>query len=1223
MIRHIALILAVLALATGTAWPQASTGNVSGTVRDQTGAVIPNATVTLTSVTTGVASTTRTNEAGFYLFPGVVAGNYRLSVEVPGMEKFEAGVLVQATLRVTVDPVLRPGVTTTTVEVRDFTPMVTTDSPTLSTTLERARIEQLPVNGRTITTLLATLPGFEGQRTFGMVSGTQEWILDGSVETDRRWADNPGISSMPAIPPGLDSVQEFTVVSNAPSAKYSRPVSIVLMTKSGTNEFHGSVFETHRNNAIGLARARTDYYDKPPQLIRNEYGVSAGGPLVIPKIYNGKNRTFWFASYEGLRMPQATTASYAVPTQAMRNGDFSELKDAQGRLLVLYDPWTTNSQTYARQPFAYGGKTNAIDPSRISPVTKYLFSITPLPTNDVNPLIDYNHWGPQRRVSNQWTFSNRYDHRISDKDQFYIRLNIADTYHIRELGGGGPAQQMLNGVSGWEINTNPIKSIALSWVHTFSPTFFSETLATAHRNRWFGGDPPSPVTDNWAKYLGLPSPFGSGMWPRFLNLGLYNNSYQYSDNNTKRNHETYIIIDENLTKIYGKHEIQFGFHYRHDWLNIFPNSWPQIQLSFSTLATALYDSASTPSNPQPKPLTGSNIGDFYLGVASYSNALIRGWYYFTEAEYAPYIQDNWRVNRRLTLNLGLRYEYWPPYHEKNGVMSAIDRDKHAIVLGTALDNMYALGASVPALVQRYQSLGMKFETYEQAGWPRDLMFSRKKNFGPRIGFAYKAMDGAASFVIRGGYSKSFFHMPLYHWQDSNASSAPMSGNFNYNPNDATQAPDGLPNYGLRSVPLYVAGVNTQTVIDKNQPRGVSRGSSVNNYLDRNLGVSNVHTWNLSIEKELLENSVVRARLVGTYGRNIGHYYSYNAPTPDYIWYATIRDPLPTGEYANVARRFWDKEVFGTVQEYRSTGYNNNHSVDLEFERRYSKGYGYQFSYVITNALAATGTLNEINQYMPNAVPSDYYKRLDFFYAREAGIPKHRVRWNWLLDLPFGRGKWLGTNASGFANKFIGGWQLAGLGWLRSNYFSLPTTNWNFTGEPIKLYGYKYPIQNCTSGSCVPGYLWWNGYIPANKINVPNGYMGIPADYKPAVTPLIPWGSTTLPPNAPSNTNISAFWDTNTVWIPLNNGTVQRVTYNPGLHPWQNQLLPSVRQWNLDASLFKNIDIKERFNLRFNADFFNVLNAPNNPNSVGADGMLSTRSSGITPRMLQLSLRLTW
>jgi hypothetical protein len=275
---------------------------------------------------------------------------------------------------------------------------------------------------------------------------------------------------------------------------------------------------------------------------------------------------------------------------------------------------------------------------------------------------------------------------------------------------------------------------------------------------------------------------------------------------------------------------------------------------------------------------------------------------------------------------------------------------------------------------------------------------------------------------------------------------------------------------------------------------------------------------------------------------------------------------------------------------------------------------------------------EVNQFMPGLVSSGYDQRNAFLnYQRDSGIPKHSVKWNWLLDLPFGKGKLLGGNASGVLDKVIGGWQLAGIGTLRSNYFTLPTGNWNITGEPIHLYGYKYPIQDCRSvSSCVPGYLWWNGYIPANQINSkdangnPNGYMGVPADYKPAVTPVTPWGSTTLPANAPANTSLSSIWDTNNVWVPLKNGTAQKVGYNNGLHPWRNQYFPSVRQWNLDASLFKSIPITERVNLRFASDFFNVFNHPGNPNTVGGDGFLNCRAgSASTGRIMQLSLRLSW
>jgi hypothetical protein len=208
------------------------------------------------------------------------------------------------------------------------------------------------------------------------------------------------------------------------------------------------------------------------------------------------------------------------------------------------------------------------------------------------------------------------------------------------------------------------------------------------------------------------------------------------------------------------------------------------------------------------------------------------------------------------------------------------------------------------------------------------------------------------------------------------------------------------------------------------------------------------------------------------------------------------------------------------------------------------------------------------------------------------------------------------------------WQIASMGSLRGTYFTLPTGVYP-TAENIRIYGYDYPIEDCRSGQCRPGYLWWNGYIPANQINSrdasgrPNGVAGVPADYKPAAAPLIPWGATALPPNAPASTNISSFRDTNTVWIPLQDGTVQRATFNDNLHPWRNQYLPSVRQWGLDASLFKSIAIGERVRIRFNADFFNVLNVRGNPNSVAATGILNTFNSGQPARELQLTLRLSW
>jgi hypothetical protein len=469
------------------------------------------------------------------------------------------------------------------------------------------------------------------------------------------------------------------------------------------------------------------------------------------------------------------------------------------------------------------------------------------------------------------------------------------------------------------------------------------------------------------------------------------------------------------------------------------------------------------------------------------------------------------------------------------------------------------------------------------------------------------------------------------------SNTPLHAAYQNYPNNAAQSPDGIPNYLLRSVPTTVAGVNSQNAISLDRVPGINPGSAQASYFAPQLPDSRIHTWNFTLEKDIAANMVVRARYVGNHGGYLEQYYRYNDPTPDYVWYRTTEQPLPTGLYSNVARRPFDQTVWGNILEYRKTSWSNYNGVELELERRYKNGLGFQLFYVVGNALGLTTSGNTDtntqlapNQFLPGTVPVDYDQRNRLLnYQRDPSIPKHRVRWNWVADLPFGRGKWLGTNASGLVDKLIGGWQVAGIGTLRSNWWNLPTNNWNLTGEPVKVYGYDYPIENCTGGTCVPGYLWWNGYIPANRINSydangrPNGYMGVPEDYKPAVTPLIPWGSTARPANAPANTNISQFWDSNTVWVPLENGQVQRLNYNDNLHPWRNQRLPGVRLWSVDASLFKNVRIGERLNVRLGADFFNVFNVAGNPNSIGGDGMLTTRNSGNGARVMQLNARISW
>ena len=369
------------------------------------------------------------------MFPSVPTGQYRITVEAAGMQSWEGQLLVQTGQAALVEPVLNVGGTATEITVAgDVTNPVNVDNATLGTTLERQRIDQLPLNGRSITTLIgATTPGLEGTRAYGLAAAALDVVQDGAVLQNR---DLGGVFQRP---PGLDSVEEFRVETNGSSAKVNRPGTVILTTRSGTNQFHGSMFETARNNGFGVARRRQDYYEKPPHLVRNEFGFWNGGPVYLPKLYDGRNKTFWFFNYEAYRTYAATTTSTTVPTAAMRGGDFSGLIDGTGRAYTIYDPWTTDSKTWQRQPFA----GNRIPVSRMSPMTKYLYGITPMPTHtDINPMVRDNFIAPGPAIRRDHAETMKFDHNLSERDRVFLRYTHGNKYDKRL--GNDPSFPTLN-----------------------------------------------------------------------------------------------------------------------------------------------------------------------------------------------------------------------------------------------------------------------------------------------------------------------------------------------------------------------------------------------------------------------------------------------------------------------------------------------------------------------------------------------------------------------------------------------------------------------------------------------------------------------------------------------------------------------------------------------------------------------------------------------------------
>ena len=1203
---------------------QTGVAQIQGVVADASGAVIPGAIVALSNTQTGSKFETTTSAVGFFVLPSLQPGDYKLEVTAPGLRKWEGQVTLRAGQQAVVNASLQVAQSAEQVTVMgNVTQLVTTTSPTIATTVERARIEQLPLNGRSIQSLLTvTVPGLEGAtaqpRVYGLRDSAMEFNQDGVPLDDR----NTG--SIQARPPGLDTIQEFRVETNGSSAKLDRPANAIMITRSGTNEFHGAAFETGRDSGFGVARQRQDTFSVPPHLVRNEFGVSAGGPVLLPKLYNGKNRTFLFGAWEELRQRSAASTGSAVWTAPMRQGDFSGLFDSTGRKITLYDPWSVGpAPGYAKVPYV----NNQLPLSRQSPLSKYVFGVVPLPTDPgVNPVIANNYFGPAPTNQDQRTITFRGDHRIGDKDQIYGRYSRGawDQMNRRAFNTAGnpiTSDNLWNRETYFERSNTEM----VSWTHTFTPTFFVETVATGSAINWLYSLNQASAQENISAKFGTPNPFNVNGAPYLLNVGYQNVQFHGV---VPRSQYTQIISGEqNYTLVKANHQIQFGGRYRQEVLDTIPDRPDQSDLDFGSSATALYNPA-TGTAFGTAPQTGDNGANFFLGIAGrYAQQRPPGPYNMRGKDLSLYVQDNWKISSRLTVNLGVRWQYNGPYLDKAGVTSLFDFASKSIVNAVPIPQLVQSGYTTQPIVDGYSAVGVKWITPDKLGLPNDLVSLSKHDFGPRAGFAYSRNLGGRIAVVRGGYGLYHFAIPARTFNGMRGN-APLQGSYTYNWNDSAQAPDSLPNYFLRAAPTVIAGVNTANLpeLSISRPPVILPGVGMI-ALSRDLPTSAAHQWNLTLEAEVMKDTVVRAGLIGTAGRNNESVQRYNAnPISNYVWYKTSGVPIPTGFYQNTVRRAIDQTTFGDISIYTKLGYSNYTGVQLELERRFSRGLAFQLFYLMSNS-ASTGNIasqgggfatyqdDQPEIFLPGAVPQNAADRLRFYrYQRDPDIPKHRVRWNYLYDLPIGRGKKFAGNMGRGLDRLAGGWQIAGYGTTASRYWSLPTNNWGPTGN-IEFYGTQYKISDCRQGTCFPGYLYYNGYIPANRINNATGVSGVPQNYTPAVRPINPIPASGVVADANFN-------DNNNVLVPLKNGQNQLVAYDNGLNVWRNQVMPGPWLTNLTASVYKNIPITERINLRINLDAFNVLNQPG-LNLPGGDGISSLRTSAQGARTMQYTARLSW
>ena len=1235
-------------------------GTVQGTVKDPTGAVVPGAKITITHEATGVVTTSETNNDGYYATPPLNIGKYKVRIELAGMKAWEGEILLEVGRVAVVDAVLEPGQVNETIQVIDAAPLIASSDPTDGSTLDAQRISEIPVNGRNLHTLIEDVtPGVEaidnvngGVRVSGLMVYSTDFIQDGASSNNREFGGSANLQ-------GLESVGEVRVETSTSSAKYTRPTSIILTTKSGTNKLRFGLYETHRNNAFGVAKARQDVYrdGRPfdtPKLIRNEFGGSVGGPVFLPsfglngkRFYDGRRRTFFFFSREGSEMVQGVTREYRVPTAAMRSGDFSGLIDAQGRPIRLYDPLTTRMEELpngrlvsVRDRF----ENNQIPLDRMGPLAKYIYSVTPMPSDIPNPRVTSNlkQDVPTSRYPNMSDNPTtlKIDHRFTENDSFFIKVN-GGTRQAHFVGtGGSTGAPTTDRVANTTYLPVRARAAALSWIHTFSSSLFVETLA--NRTWQFSRTVTGLVDKDWASELGLPNPLKEIGWPNITSVGFMN----YVEGDNRRQLYSMITnVEQNYTLVRRTHNINFGFRHHDEKQQLLPDQGAiSGSAAFNSLATAL-ESTTTGSTlaPAVTPQTGHDAANFFLGYAgTYTVGRKRGIMRVHEYNAGLYLQDNWKVSPRLTVTPGVRWDINPAFTEKNRLLSAFDVKSHSLVFPEPLEHYYKLGATTPEVVATFERVGVTFKSAEELGLSKQLFPSNYFDIGPRLGVVYALKQGGRPLLIRGGYGIYISAVPMRTLLAQFSGLPPFRLNYTFNPNSANQSPDGISNYLLRTVPEIRAGVNSRGVIDLDNPSSVARGRSVVG-MDGKQPSLKIHEWNLALEKQLAPSTVVRITYKGKHGVNADQLYNINAQPNNYIWYLTTARALPTGEFSSVLRRPYDQNAYTDVRLLTRSGYINSATWSLEMERRFRGGLGFQAFYTMTNALRLAGNsfrddvASNPSAYLPGTVPTDFKELNRFlFYDRDTAIPKHRIRWNWSYDMPFGRRKLIGRDARGFLNQMVGGWRLAGTGTLVSTWYAMPTGDWGETGT-FEVYRNKHRILDCrgtpaqartaAEERCIEGYLWYNGYISEryidsrNDYGMRNGVFGLPADYKPAQKPVNPWPKGGKPTDLNAND-----YDTDMVYLPLITGGVVRVEANTGLHPWRNQYRLGPFNWTMDASLMKYFHLGESGarRLRLNVDVFNVFNLQG-LNVPGSDGIASLANSfggfSFRPRQLQVTMRL--
>ncbi|MBM3765164.1 MAG: carboxypeptidase regulatory-like domain-containing protein [Acidobacteria bacterium] len=985
--------LALLCLSLGLPSYAQTFGDISGEVRDSSGAVIAGARVTITNTGTAATREVLSNDAGLYAFPSLAPGVYNLLAEKQGFKTANAnGVQIQVQQNARLDLELQVGQVSESIEVSAAAAVLSTENSTVGTVIENKRIVELPLNGRNYLSLVALAPNV----SFGFPSAGQAGSRQGGIRSDQsisiagqraqfnRYSldgvenTDPNFNTF-IVQPSIDALQEFKVQTGVYPAEYGRAASqINVSTKPGGNNFHGTLFEFVRNDKFDAKNYAFTSARPPKDPFKwNRYGFTISGPVVIPKLFDGRNKLFFMTNYEWFRQRRSVQSVYDLPLAQVRGGNFNV-----AGVNPVFDPRTRAQQgaSVVATPFP----NNTIPTSRFHPTSIKLLEFYP--------------------TANLESAGLRRNHQIArslpiDRDQLVVRGDWVESSKSTWFGrySWGDENQLTSQLfqNGDKIITT-FDQYMVSNTRVLSPTMVNE--ARFGLTRFYNTTGPELAFGrNVVGELNIPglAPGPAVQWgiPAVGFAGVYSGFGNGSEGPYENNNRSISAVN-NFSLIKGKHTYKIGGEIR--WDNYFQvgNQFARGEFLFNADATR---------NPAVANSKGDPIGDFLLGEIQQSEAAVAiANARFQNTGFALYFDDTWKITQKVTINWGLRYELTPPWKDAtgtlfNGIVRNDIRPTDFRNAPVADRGQYPFFMRQGAASQDpYAGIRLRWPDVEvrQDGSLGDRLVSTDKNdFAPRFGVSW---NPSAKWVIRGGGG-------MFYNQDTG------NPRFDMARNNAGRLRDNsnslFPNLTWANGLASIAGGVAQ----------IPRPYTFANPYDRRTTYSTQYMLNL--QRELGNGTLFEVGYLGSVSRHLEALRAVNE---------TVPAPRSTGLSLQARSPFPN---FGRIQLVDNGGTGNYNSLGAKLTKRYSNGITYLMSYTWAKSLDTATAIRNLGG--DTLFPQNSYCR-SCEYARSSHDTRHRFVTSALWDVPVGKGRKVDIQNS-VANAIIGGWQLGSILTMQSSF----------------------------------------------------------------------------------------------------------------------------------------------------------------------------------------------